>query len=93
MKDLILIPLMLAVFVYGYFLMERLDKFLDEERKAIKRKEEIKDPSFVMLNPKLSQLELEKEIDRFKNKHSDTRIFLYDGSEIEFPFCGENDSV
>ncbi len=41
MKEAILIIAVLGVFVYGYFLMARLDKFLDENRNAIEKEQEV----------------------------------------------------
>ncbi len=39
MKDIILLVCLIAMGVYGYFLMGRLDKFLDENHKAIQKQE------------------------------------------------------
>ncbi len=35
MKDLFLIPIMLAVFVFGYFVMVKIDSFIEENRRLI----------------------------------------------------------
>ena len=35
MKDLFLIPIMLAVFVFGYFVMAKIDSFIEENRRLI----------------------------------------------------------
>lgn len=35
MKDLLLIPIMLAVFVFGYFVMAKVDSFIEENRRLI----------------------------------------------------------
>jgi len=32
MKDFVLLIVVLAAFIYGYFLMEKLDKFLEENQ-------------------------------------------------------------
>ena len=34
-KDLFLIPIMLAVFVFGYFVMAKIDSFIEENRRLI----------------------------------------------------------
>ena len=39
-RDVLLILCVLGVLVFGYFLMARLDKFLDENRKAIEKENE-----------------------------------------------------
>ncbi len=83
MKEAILIIAVLGAFVYGYFLMAKLDTFLDENRKAIKKENEKKEPSCVMLTEELSEEEIVEEVRRFKTKHERTRIMLYDSSDTE----------
>ncbi len=85
MKDLLLIPLMFGVFVLGYLLIKRVDKFIDENRKAITKREEVKEPSFVMLETELSDDEIKMEIDKFRKNHNKTLIFLYDSDKIQLP--------
>ena len=48
-RDIILIVAVLGVMVFGFFVMKRLDKFLDENRKRIEQEEKKKEPSCVML--------------------------------------------
>ena len=83
LRDIVLIIAVLGVFVFGYFLMARLDKFLGENRKAIEKESEKKDPSCVMLTEELTDEEITEEIRRFKSKHKGTRIMLYDSNDIE----------
>ena len=82
-RDIILIISVLGVFVFGYFLMARLDKFLDENRKAIEKENEKEEPSCVMLTEELSDEEIAEEVRRFRSKHQGTRIMLYDSSDTE----------
>ncbi len=82
-RDIILIISVLGVFVFGYFLMVRLDKFLDENRKAIEKENEKKEPSCVMLTEDMSDEEIAEEVKRFRDKHEGARIFLYDSTETE----------
>ncbi len=82
-RDLVLIITVLGVFVFGYFLMARLDKFLDENRKAIEKENEKKEPSCVMLAEELTEEEITEEIRRFRSKHEGTRIMLYGSNDIE----------
>lgn len=77
-KDIILTVLILRVFVFEYFLMARLDKFLDENRKAIEKENEKREPSCIMLTEDLSDEEIAEEIKLFRQKHEGTRIVLYD---------------
>ena len=81
MKDVILMGAVLGAFVFGYFLMIRLDRFLDENRDAIKSTTEKKVPSCVMLTEELSEKEIAEEIRRFRETHKDTYILLCNGTE------------
>ncbi len=80
-RDIILIISVLGVFVFGYFLMAHLDKFLDENRKAIKKEHEKKEPSCIMLAEDMSDAEIAEEVKRFRDKHEGARIFLYDSAD------------
>ena len=41
-RDIILVVAVLGVMVFGFFVMKRLDKFLDENRKRIEHEEKEK---------------------------------------------------
>ena len=82
-REIILIVSGLGVFVFGYFLMARLDQFLEENRKAIEKEEEKKEPSCVMLTEEMSDEEIATEVKRFRDKHASARIVLYDSSDTE----------
>ena len=82
-REIILIISGLGVFVFGYFLMARLDQFLEENRKAIEKEEEKNEPSCVMLTEELSDEEIATEVKRFRDKHARARIVLYDSSDTE----------
>ena len=82
-RDSILIISVLGTLVFGYFLMARLDKYLDENRKAIEKEEEKKEPSCVMLTEEMSDEEFVQEVCKFRKTHEGTRIILYDSSDTE----------
>ena len=82
-RDILLILCVLGVFVFGYFLMARLDKFLDENRKAIEKENEKREPSCVMLTEEMSDEEIATEVKRFPDKHIGARIVLYDSLDTE----------
>ena len=82
-RDIILIISVLGVFVFGYFLMARLDKFLDENRKTIENENEKREPSCVMLTEEMSDEEIATEVKRFRDKHTSARIVLYDSTDTE----------
>ncbi len=83
MRDILLILSVLGVFVFGYFLMARLDKFLDENRKAIEKESEKKEPSCIMLTEEMSVEEIADEVRRFRIKHKSARIVLYDSTDTD----------
>jgi len=82
-RDIVLGISVLGVFVFGYFLMARLDKFLDENRMAIEKENEKREPSCVMLTEEMSDEEIATEVKRFRDKHAGARIVLYDSSDTE----------
>ena len=82
-RDILLILCVLGVFVFGYLLMARLDKFLDENRKAIEKENEKREPSCVMLTEEMSDEEVAAEDKRFRDKHASARIVLYDSTDTE----------
>ncbi len=83
MKEVLLIIIVLGTFVYGYFLMGRLDKFLGENRKAIEKESEKNEPSCVMLTEDVTEEELMEEVRRFRQKHKGARVMLYDSTDTE----------
>lgn len=83
-RDMLLILCVPGVFVFGYFLMARLDKFLEENRKAIEKENEKREPSCVMLTEEMSDEEIATEVKRFRDKHASARIVLYDSADTEF---------
>ena len=82
-RDFLLTLCVLGVFVFGYFLMARLDKFLDENRKAIEKEDEKREPSCIMLTEEMSDEEIATEVKRFRDKHIGARIVLYDSLDTE----------
>ena len=84
LAELLLIVSLLGVFVFGFFLMGRLDRFLDENRKALLKENETREPSEILLPQGLSDSEILSEIRRFRKKHGKIDIILSDGKEDEF---------
>ena len=81
---IILILAMLGVFAFGFYPMSKLDKFLDENRKAIEKENESREPSCVLLTDSLTDDEISEEIRRFRKCHEDINVLLYDSSHAEF---------
>lgn len=80
---ILLILAMSGVFVFGFYLMGKLDKFLDENRKAIEKENESREPSCVLLTDSLTDDEILEEILRFRKCHEDINVLLYDSSHAE----------
>ena len=76
-RDIILVVAVLGVMVFGFFVMKRLDKFLDENRKRIEQEEKEKEPSCVMLTTDMTDEELIKNIRTYEKKRGDSYITLY----------------
>jgi len=75
-RDIILIVSVLGVMVFGFFIMKRLDKFLDENRK-LKQEKKRKEPRCIMLTTDMTDEELIKNIRTYEKQHGDAHITLY----------------
>lgn len=78
MKCVLLTTAVLAFFAFGYFLMERIDRFLCENQRAIQNEKSDSKSSQILLSSDLTDDEILKEIHGFKKNHSKTGILLYD---------------
>lgn len=84
MAELLLIVSLLAVFVFGFYLMSRLDRFLEENRKALLKENESREPSEILLPQGLSESEILCAIRRFRETHGNVDIILFDGQKNDF---------
>ena len=82
--ELLLIVSLLGVFVFGFFLMGRLDRFLDENRRALLKENESREPSEILLPQGLSDSEILSEIHRFRETHGTVDIILSNSNENAF---------
>lgn len=84
-RDIILIVSVLGVMIFGFFIMKRLDKFLEQNRKAIEREKQQKEiePFYMTFDPDTDEMVIVKEIDKFKKKHKNAKIIIYDDSETD----------
>ena len=83
-RDIILAVAVLGVMVFGFFVMKRLDKFLDENRKRIEQEEKKKEPSCVMLTTDMTDEELIKNIRTYEKQRGDHYIILYQDEEEKY---------
>ena len=76
-RDIILVLAVLGEMVLGFFVMKRLDKFLDGNRKRIEQEEKEKEPSCVMLTADMTDEELIKNIRTYEKQRGDAYITIY----------------
>ena len=84
MAELLLIVSLLGIFAFGFYIMCRLDRFLEENRKALLKENEACEPSKVLLSDGLSESEILCEIRRFRETHGNVDIILSDGQKNDF---------
>lgn len=82
-SGIVLVLAILAVFLYGFYLMKKLDRFLDENRKTIMKENECSEPSCIMLTEPLTDEEMVEEIRRFRNRHEEICVVLYNSPPKE----------
>lgn len=85
MEDLVLIVGPSLIFLFGWFLMKRLDYFLDENQKRIEEDTEQQPEPCVWLNGDISPDELDEALSRFRSSHTNVKIAIYDPDEFPFP--------
>ena len=89
MEDSVLIAGTALMFLFGWVLMKRLDRFLDENQKRIKESSEQQQAEpCVHLVGNISPDELEETFSQFRNSHAHVEIVIYDSEQISLPlFC------
>ncbi len=89
MKDIILVVCLIAMGVYGYFLMGRLDKFLEENRKTIAKQEAQRKKPYIILKKDASGETVKNEVERFREEHPCACVVVCDPQELEYFNYGE----
>ena len=84
LRDILLVITVLAVFVVGFFVMKRLDKFLNENYKPYFRENEEK-PTRIIHNENTSDEEILSDIKKVKEKGSKVKIVISN----EDDYCDE----
>ena len=77
MQTALLCLVMLGAVLFGYFVMFRLDRLLDENRKGIEDGEKAEEPTAVVLPGDAPDDEIIKEIHAFRDECRDVRIMIY----------------
>ena len=73
------------VFLFGWFLMKRLDQFLAENQKRIEEETVQQQKPCLRLNGDISPDELEETLSLFRSSHAHAEIVIYDSEQISFP--------
>lgn len=77
MKDVIVIIAVTAVIVFGFFIMKRLDAFLEANEEATKK--EYKNTPDVQFLDMDDYEKVISDIEKFKTTHEDIKLIIYDG--------------
>ncbi len=85
MEDVVLIVGTSLIFLFGWFLMKRLDRFLDENQKRIEEETEQQQPEpCVHLVGNIPPDELEETLSLFRSSHAHVEVVIYDSEQISF---------
>ena len=82
MGEVILVFAVIAIMIGGFFVMKRLDAFLEENRKAIEKENQKKEIPLMFLDSENNEKAI-SDIELFRQKHRDVRIVVYDESEVD----------
>ena len=85
LKNIIFIACVLGTLAFGYLLMVRLDRFLNENRKTIEAEDDKEEPARILLTDELSDEEIADEVRKFRKSHKSARVVLYDSSGRGLP--------
>lgn len=82
MEDVILIIAVAAVMIFGFFIMKRLDVFLEENRKEIEKEQEEKCSPLEFIDTENYENTI-SEIKNFKKRHKKVSLVIFDGENPE----------
>ena len=72
------------VFLFGWFLMKRLDQFLAENQKRIEEETVQQQKPCLRLNGDISPDEMDEALSLFRSSHTHVEIVIYDPEQISF---------
>lgn len=85
MENAILMIAVTAVVILGFFMMKRIDVFLEENKKVIEKEQEKKEETYIRL--KFPETENDKnmmsEMEEFKRTHHEVTIVIFDTDNQE----------
>lgn len=82
MEDVILIIAVAAIMIFGFFIMKRVDVFLEENRKSIEKEQEEKGSLLEFIDTENYENTI-SEIEDFKKRHKKVAIVMFDGDNHE----------
>lgn len=82
MGDVILILTVAAVMIFGFFMMKRLDVFLEENRKATEEEQEETYSPLEFIDSEKDE-NMISEIENFKKRHKKVAIVIFDAENRE----------
>ena len=85
MEDVVLIAGTALMFLFGWFLMKRLDQFLAENQKRIEEETVQQQKPCLRLNGDISPDEMDEALSLFRSSHARVEIVIYDSEQISFP--------
>ena len=78
MKNILLIASVLPFFLFGFYIVKKVDEFILENKKRMSEEIQMLEPSSVILPGDLPLMEIDKEIDMFRKQHPNFKIILKD---------------
>lgn len=78
MTNILLIASVLPFFLFGFYIVKKVDEFILENKKRMREEIQMLEPSSVILPGDLPLMEIDKEIDMFRKQHSNFKIILKD---------------
>ena len=72
-------------FLFSWYLVVRLGRFLDENQKRIGEDTEQQPEPYVHMDGDISIDELKETLSRFHSSHAHAKIVIYDSEQIPFP--------
>ena len=84
-RDAILIVGTALAFLFSWYLVVRLGRFLDENQKRIGEDTEQQPEPYVRMDGDISIDELKETLSRFRSSHTHVEIVIYDPEQISFP--------
>ena len=81
MKELILLLVTSPIILVGYYIWTKVDKLVWQNQKAVNKELELKAPTAVRMTRGMSIIEINREIEKFRQDHENFVIILTNEDE------------